>query len=339
MFQSEIQSRGEDVGDGTQSPSSSEAVSGGVAEVAFGVTSVSATEGGQVTSRLSAPTGRVSDSNLSSAGILPRPFLPLDVMPSTMVTDPGRTFLPSLHTPAAAPIFSLGDFTDSFGRVASVTVQERPVAGMSVAPQAVARQPVTMQSEAACAIEGRSQICNTGVTSAYGHVVIGIYRPYDNANGAQAVANILQPVSNMSSMWQPGSSASAILPPVSNVNSVGQSVPNMSTICILFRMLGKLFQFFPNLQQVFGNQCSIIQMLLVIFRNWVLLEILPRVLRRHLGWCQILILKQQIGHFYSGFWRCCCVNGLACSGNFKVEIVFQWDWKGIFQGITTGMSE
>ena len=92
LFQAEIQSRGEDVGDGTQIPSSSEAVSGGVAEVAFGVTSVSATEGSQVTSRLSAPTGRVSDSNLSSAGILPRPFLPLDVMQSTMVTDSGRNF-------------------------------------------------------------------------------------------------------------------------------------------------------------------------------------------------------------------------------------------------------
>ena len=116
LFQAEIQSRGEDVGDETQVPSSSEAVASGVAEVAFGVTSVSATEGGQVTSRLSAPTGRVSDSNFSSTGMLPRPFLPLDVMQSTMVTDPGRKFLPSLHTPAAAPIFSLGDFTDSFGR-------------------------------------------------------------------------------------------------------------------------------------------------------------------------------------------------------------------------------
>ena len=82
LFQAEIQSQGEDVGDETQIPSSSEAVSSGVAEVAFGVTSVSATEGGQVTSRLSAPTGRVSDSNFSSAGMLPRPFLPLDVMQS-----------------------------------------------------------------------------------------------------------------------------------------------------------------------------------------------------------------------------------------------------------------
>ena len=85
-----FQSRVEDVGDGTQIPSSSEAVSGGVAEVEFGVTSVLATEGGQVTSRLSAPTGRVSDSNFFSAGNLPRPFLPLDVTQSTMVTDPGR---------------------------------------------------------------------------------------------------------------------------------------------------------------------------------------------------------------------------------------------------------
>ena len=39
LFQAEIQSRGEDVGDGTQIPSSSEAVSGGFAEVAFGMTS------------------------------------------------------------------------------------------------------------------------------------------------------------------------------------------------------------------------------------------------------------------------------------------------------------
>ena len=130
LFQAKIQSQGEDVSDGTQIPFSSEAVSGGDAEVAFGMTSVSATEGGQVTSRLSAPTGRVSDSDLSSAGTLPRPFLPLDVMQSTMVTDPGRKFLPSLHTPAPAPIVSLGDFTDSFGQVASVTVQVRPVAGL-----------------------------------------------------------------------------------------------------------------------------------------------------------------------------------------------------------------
>ena len=210
------------------------------------VISVSATEGGQVTSRLSAPTGKVSDSNFSSAGMLPRPFLPLDVMQSTMVTDPGRKFLPSLHTPAAAPNFSLGDFTDSFGRVASVTVQERPVAGLSVAPQAVVRQPVTMQSEAARAVEGRSQICNTGVASAYGHVVNGIYRPYDNANGAQAVADILQPVSNLSSMWQPGSSAPSILPPVSNVNSVGQSVSNMSTILHPVSNVGQTFSNFSQ---------------------------------------------------------------------------------------------
>ena len=246
LFQAEIQSRGEDVGDETQIPSSSEAVASGVAEVAFGVTSVSATEGGQVTSRLSAPTGRVSDSNFSSTGMLPRPFLPLDVMQSTMVTDPGRKFLPSLHTPAAAAIFSLGDFTDSFGRVASVTVQERPVAGLSVAPQAVARQPATRQSEAARAVEGRSQICNTGVTSAYGHVVNGIYRPYDNANGAQVVADIVQPVSNMSNMWQPGFSASAILPPVSNVNSVGQSVSNMSTILNPVSNVGQTFSNFSQ---------------------------------------------------------------------------------------------
>ena len=246
LFQAEIQSWGEDVSDGTQIPSSSEAVSGGVVEVAFDVTSVSATEGGQVTSRLSAPTGRLSDSNLSFAGILLRPFLPLDVMQSTMVTDPGRKFLPSLHTPAPAPIFSLGDFTDSFGRVASATVQERSVAGLSVAPQGVAWQPVTMQSEAACAVEGRSQICNTGVTSAYGHVVNGIYRPYDNANGTQAVADILQPVSNMSSMWQPGSRSSAILPPVSNVNSVGQSVSNMSTILHPVSNVGQTFSNFSQ---------------------------------------------------------------------------------------------
>ena len=238
LFQTEIQSRGEDVGEEMQIPSSSEAVFGGVAEVAFGVTSVSATEGGQVTSRLSAPTGRVSDSNFSSAGMLPHPFLPLDVMQSTMVTDPG--------TPAAAPIFSLGDFTDSFGQVASVTVQERPVAGLSVAPQGVARQSVIMQSEAVLAVEGRSQICNTGVTSTYGHVVNGIYRPYDNATGAQAVADIVQPVSNMSSMWQPGSSASAILPPVSNVNSVGQSVSNMSTILHPVSNVGQTFSNFSQ---------------------------------------------------------------------------------------------
>ena len=142
--------------------------------------------------------------------------------------------------------FSLGDFTDSFGRVASVTVQERPVAGLSVAPQAVARQPATMQSEAARAVEGRSQICNTGVTSAYGHVVNGIYRPYDNANGAQAVADIVQPVSNMSSMWQPGSSASAIVPPVSNVNSVGQTVSNMSTILHSVSNVGQTFSNFSQ---------------------------------------------------------------------------------------------
>ena len=129
LFQAEIQSRGEDVSDGMQISSSSEAVFGGVAEVASGVTSVSTTEGSQVTSRLSALTGRVSDSNFSSAGTLPRPLLPLDVMQSTMVTDPGRKFLPSLHTPAQAPIFSLGNFTHSFGRVASVTVQEQPVPG------------------------------------------------------------------------------------------------------------------------------------------------------------------------------------------------------------------
>ena len=60
-------------------------------------------------------------------------------------------------------------------------------------------------------------------------------------------------------------------------------------------MLGKLFQIFLNLQQVFGNRCRIIEMLLVIFHNWVLLEILPCVLRSRLGWCQLLILKQQIG--------------------------------------------
>ena len=125
-------------------------------------------------------------------------------MQSTMVTDPGRRFLPSLDTPTQAPIFLLGDFTDSFGRVAAVTVQERPVAGLSVALQVAAQQPVTMQSEAARAVEGRSQIFNTGVTSTYGHVVNGVYLPYDNANGAQAVADILQPVSNMSSIWQRG---------------------------------------------------------------------------------------------------------------------------------------
>ena len=87
-----------------------------------------------------------------------------------------------------------------------------------------------MQSEAARAVEGQSQIFNAGVISAYGNVVNGVYQPYDNANGAQAVAEILQPVSNMSSFSQPGSSASVILPPVSNINSVGQSVSNMSTI-------------------------------------------------------------------------------------------------------------
>ena len=59
LFQAEIQSQGEDVSDGIQIPSSSEAVSDGVAEVASCVTLVSATEGGQVTSRLSDPTGRV----------------------------------------------------------------------------------------------------------------------------------------------------------------------------------------------------------------------------------------------------------------------------------------
>ena len=90
LFQAEIQSRGEDVSEVMQILSSSEAVSGGVAEVASSVTSVSATDGGQVTFRLSAPTGRVSDLNLSSAGILPRSLLPLDVMQSAMVTDPGR---------------------------------------------------------------------------------------------------------------------------------------------------------------------------------------------------------------------------------------------------------
>ena len=130
--------------------------------------------------------------------------------------------------------------------MASVTVQERPVAGLSVAPQVVVRQSVTMQSEAAPAVEGWSQICNTGVTSAYGHVVNGIYRPYDNANGAQAVADILQPVANMSIMGQPGSSASAILPPVSNVNSVGQSVSNMSTILHLVSNVGQTFSNFSQ---------------------------------------------------------------------------------------------
>ena len=103
-----------------------------------------------------------------------------------------------------------------------------------------------MQSEAARAVEGQSQICNTGVTSAYGHVVNGVYRPYDNANGAQAVADILQPVSNMSSMWQPGSSVSAILPPVSNVNSVEQSVSNMSTILHPVSNVGQTFSNFSQ---------------------------------------------------------------------------------------------
>ena len=172
--------------------------------------------------------------------------------------------------------FSLGDFTDSFGRVASVTVQEWPVAGLSVAPQAVARQPVTMQSEAACAVEGRSPICITGMTSAYGHVVNGIYRPYDNANGAQAVADILQPVSNMSSMWQLFCHQCLMSTVLGNQCQICQ------LFCILFRMLGKLFKIFPNPEQVFGNRCRVIQMLLVIFRNWVLLEILPNVLRNHL---------------------------------------------------------
>ena len=106
--------------------------------------------------------------------------------------------------------------------MASVTVKEWSVAGLSVALQAAARQPVTMQSEAVQAVEGRSQIFYTGVTSAYGHAVNGLYWPYDNAKGAQALAGILQPASNMFSIWQPGSSASAILPPMSNNNSVGQ---------------------------------------------------------------------------------------------------------------------
>ena len=84
------------------------------------------------------------------------------------------------------------------------------------------------------------------MTSAYGHVVNGIYRPYDIANSAQAVADILQPVSHMSSMWQPGSSASAILPPVSNVNSVGQSVSNMSTILHPVSNAGQTFSNFSQ---------------------------------------------------------------------------------------------
>ena len=42
-------------------------------------------------------------------------------------------------------------------------------------------------------------------------------------------------------------------------------------------MLRKLFKNFPNLQQIFGNQCQIIQTLLVIFCNWVLLETLLRL--------------------------------------------------------------
>ena len=134
MFQAEIQSQGEDVSNGIQISSSSEAVFGGVAEVASGVTSVSATEGGQVTSRLSAPTGGVSDSIFSSAGTLPCPLLRLDVMQSTMVSDPSRKLLPSLILLRKHQFFSFGDFTDSLGRVASVTVQERPVAGLSVAP-------------------------------------------------------------------------------------------------------------------------------------------------------------------------------------------------------------
>ena len=143
--------------------------------------------------------------------------------------------------------FSLGDFTDFYGWAASVTVQERPVAWLSVAPQAAARQPVNMQSEAARAVQGRSQICNTGVTSAYGHVVNLVYRPYDNANGAQGVADILQPVSSiMFSVWQPGSSASAILPPVSIVNNVGQAVSNIS---INLHPVSNVGQTFSNFSQ------------------------------------------------------------------------------------------
>ena len=155
LFQAEIQSQGDDVSDGIQIQQWDSVWC--VAEVASGVTSLSATEGGEVTYRLTAPTGRFEF-------LFCRDFAPsiiMDVMQSMMVTDPGRKFLPLLHTPGQAPIFSLGDITDSFGRVTSVTVQEWPVAGLSVALEAVARQPVTMQSEAAWAVEGRSQIFNS----------------------------------------------------------------------------------------------------------------------------------------------------------------------------------
>ena len=93
-------------------------------------------------------------------------------MQSTMVTGPGRQFLPSLHVPAQAPIF-FGDINDPFGWVASATVKKRPVAELSVAPLSAAMQSVTMQSVRA--FEGRSQIFNAGVTSAYGHVVNGFF--------------------------------------------------------------------------------------------------------------------------------------------------------------------
>ena len=73
LFQAEIQSQGDDVSDGIQIQQWDSVWC--VAEVASGVTSLSATEGGQVTYRLTAPTGRASDSNFCSAGTLPRPLL------------------------------------------------------------------------------------------------------------------------------------------------------------------------------------------------------------------------------------------------------------------------
>ena len=50
----------------------------------------------------------------------------------------------------------------------------------------------------------------------------------------------------MSTLWQPGSSASAILPPVSNVTSVGQSVSNMSTILHPVSNVGQTFSNFSQ---------------------------------------------------------------------------------------------
>ena len=140
-------------------------------------------------------------------------------------------------------------------------------------------QSVTMQSEAARPVKGRSQSFNAGVTSAYGYAVNGVYRPYDDANGAQAVAEISQLISNMSSILQPVSSVSSILPPVSNISHIRQSVPNISSILQPILNVAQTLSFFRTLQQDLNSQCQIIQISLVIFRNWVLLEIHPCVLR------------------------------------------------------------